>query len=57
MRFHKLGLRACPKMKRYCHPFDAASIVSVVVPYPVHPLSLRLSATEGGKVEVVVRAD
>jgi hypothetical protein len=34
-----------------------ASIVSVVMPYPIHPLSLLLPATEGGEVEVVVRGD
>ena len=39
------------------HPFDAASIISVVVPYPIHPLPLLLSATEGGEIEVVVAAD
>ena len=34
-----------------------ASIVSVVVPYPIHPFPLLLSATEGGEIEIVVRAD
>jgi hypothetical protein len=55
--FTNLGLRVCPPMKTYFHPFDASSIVPVVVPYPIHPLSLLLSATEWGKVEIVVRAD
>jgi hypothetical protein len=39
------------------HPLDPSSIVSVVVPYPIHPFPLLLSATEGGEIEIVVRAD